>query len=164
MDARKSTIGRNTLLALLAVGIVFAAAALGSVATATAIKDWYAGVAKPWFTPPNWVFGPAWTTLYILMAYAFWRVLALPAGEPGRRAAIFAFLVQISLNALWPIAFFAGHSPGAGLVVVLILWLAIAVTIARFRPLDRVAALCLAPYLAWTTFATALNAGVYMLN
>jgi translocator protein len=164
MEARTSTIGRSASLAILAVGVVFAAAALGSAATAPAIKGWYAEIAKPWFTPPNWVFGPAWTTLYALMAYAFWRVLALPANLPGRRDAILAFLAQLALNALWSFAFFAWRSPGAGLAVVLVLWLAIAVTIARFRALDRVAALCLAPYLAWTTFAAALNAGVYALN
>ncbi|MFO1114648.1 MAG: TspO/MBR family protein [Beijerinckiaceae bacterium] len=161
-DENSST--RNALLAVVAVVVVFAAAALGSAASAPAIATWYGGLAKPFFTPPNWVFGPAWTTLYVLMAFAFWRVLRLPASTPGRYAGIVAFVAQLALNALWSVAFFAMRSPSSGLVVVLALWLAIAINIARFQTLDRIAAWCLAPYLAWVTFAAALNFGVWLMN
>ena len=157
MTAQDKTKARYALMVLMALAPVFIAAALGSAVTAPAIKTWYAGLAKPFFTPPNWLFGPAWTTLYILMAYAFWRILVLPTETAGRRRAILAFIVQIALNALWSFAFFGWKSPMAGLVVVLALWLALAVTIARFRPLDRIASWCLAPYLAWRKFPSALT-------
>ena len=83
------------------------------------------------------------------MAFAFWRILRLPAGTSGRSTAIIVFLVQIALNALWSFAFFGAHSPLAGLVVITLMWLAIVATIAAFTRLDRVAAWCLAPYIAW---------------
>lgn len=151
-------------MAALSAGIVFAAATVGSTATMPSIPTWYAGLAKPFFTPPNWVFGPAWTFLFALMAYAFWRVLMLPPETPGRREAIVAFLVQLALNALWSVVFFGLHSPGGGMFVVMAMWLAIAVNIGRFQPLDTVAAWCLAPYLAWVTFAAALNFGIWLKN
>lgn len=129
-----------------------------------AIPTWYAGLAKPFFTPPNWLFGPAWTLLYVLMASAFWRILTLDRPAIDKRAAIAAFVAQIFLNGLWSFAFFGWRSPGAGLVVIAALWLAIAATIAAFARLDRLAAWLLAPYIAWTSYAAALNAGVFLLN
>ncbi len=154
----------RALLGLVAAAPVVAAAVLGSLATAPAIGKWYPTLVKPFFTPPNQVFGPAWTLLYALMAFAFWRILIAPGDGPDKRAAIIAFIGQIILNALWSVVFFAWRAPGAALILMLALWLAIAVTITKFRPLDGVAAVCLAPYLAWTTFAAALNIGIVMLN
>ena len=155
---------RNRLRdALIAAIAVFAAGAIGSLATMPNIPAWYAGLTKPAFTPPDWVFGPAWTTLYILMAIAFWRVLQAPPA-PLRRVAIVVFVEQLVLNALWSVAFFGFRSPLAGLVVIAMLWGSIALTIALFSRIDRTAALLLAPYLAWVTFAGALNAGVLVLN
>ncbi|MGO4706997.1 TspO/MBR family protein [Microvirga sp. 2MCAF38] len=150
-------------LALTILPVVLVAV-LGNLATIPNIPTWYAGLAKPSFTPPNWVFGPAWAILYALMAYALWRILSLPREEPGRAGAIAAFFVQLAINALWSWAFFAGHSPLAGLVVILALIVAIVITIYRFKPLDSVAALLLVPYLAWVVFATALNLAVWELN
>ncbi|QFU17830.1 TspO/MBR family protein [Microvirga thermotolerans] len=149
---------------LIAVLPVAAASVLGSVATMPNIPTWYATLAKPGFTPPNWVFGPVWTLLYAMMAYALWRILALPKDRPGRRGAVAAFFVQLALNALWSWAFFGAHSPLAGLVVILALLVAIVATIRAFLPLDRAAALLLVPYLAWVAYATALNAAVWRLN
>ena len=160
----KTAYRRPLLSAAAAIAPVLAAALAGSAVTMPAIPTWYAGLAKPWFTPPNWLFGPAWTLLYALMAYAFWRILTLDRPADDKRAAILAFLVQIALNALWSFAFFGARAPGAGLVVIAALWVAITATIVAFARLDRVAAWLLAPYLAWTTFASALNIGVYVLN
>jgi benzodiazapine receptor len=155
---------RPALALLLAAGPVVAAAALGNIATIPNIPTWYAGLAKPSFNPPNWIFGPVWTTLYVMMAYAFFRVLRAPASADARRAAIIAFLVQIALNAGWSWAFFAAHSPLGGLLVIAPLLVAIAATILTFRRIDAPAAWLLAPYLAWVSFASILNAAVWRLN
>ena len=155
---------RPILAAVLAVIPVLLAGAGGSVFTRPAIPIWYAGLNKPWFTPPNWLFGPAWTLLYILMAYAFWRVLTLERPLADKRAAIAAYLVQLFFNGLWSIVFFGMQSPGAGLFVVAAMWLSIAANIYAFARLDRTAAWLLAPYLVWTSYAAALNIGVYLMN
>ena len=148
----------------LAVTMVAAASILGQIATGPALKAWYPSLVKPAFTPPNWLFPVAWTTLYALMAYAFWRILRLPAATAGRSAAIALFSAQLALNALWSWAFFGARSPFAGLVVILALDLAVAITILRFWRLDRPAAAVLLPYLGWIVFATALNGAIVLLN
>ncbi len=143
---------------------VLLAAWLGSLATRPNIPTWYAGLVKPGFTPPNWVFGPVWGGLYLMMAWAAWRILSLPRERPGRTAALTAFFVQLALNAAWSFAFFAAHSPLAGLVVIVVLLAAILATIRSFWRLDRPAALLLVPYAAWVGYATALNAVIWRLN
>ncbi len=148
-----------TLLAALPVVV---AAAIGNRATLPAIPEWYAGLAKPAITPPNWVFGPVWTVLYVLMIVAFRRILVGRGGE-GRGLAIALFLGQMALNAFWSVAFFGLRSPGAGVVVILMLDLAVAATIVAFLRRDRIAGLLLVPYLAWIGWATALNVGVWWL-
>ncbi|MCE1236914.1 MAG: tryptophan-rich sensory protein [Hyphomicrobiales bacterium] len=153
---------RSLAAALLAALPVVAAAAIGSRATLPAIPDWYAGLAKPAITPPNWVFGPVWTALYALMIVAFHRVLTGGGGE-GRGRAIALFLGQMALNALWSVAFFGLRSPGAGVAVILALDVAVAATLIAFYRRDRIAGLLLAPYLAWIGWATALNLGVWWL-
>jgi tryptophan-rich sensory protein len=110
------------------------------------------------------VFGPAWTVLYALMAFALWRVLSAHPALPGRGRAIALFYVQLGLNGLWSWSFFAAHSPAAGLANILALDLAAVVTVIMVSRIDRLAAWCLAPYLAWIAFATYLNAGVLVLN
>jgi tryptophan-rich sensory protein len=143
---------------------VAAASALGSLATLPSIPTWYATLAKPPLTPPNGVFGPVWTLLYVLMAIAAWRILSRPADVPGRNSALIWFFIQLALNAAWSWVFFALHSPALGLVVIVGLVLAIGVTIRCFLRVDRFAAWLLAPYLAWVLFATYLNLGVWRLN
>lgn len=159
-----SGFGRAIGLAAAAVAPVIAAAVVGQTATLPALVPWYAELVKPWFTPPNGVFAPVWTLIYLVIATAFWRVLRTPSDAPGRRAAIVWFLVQMALNALWSVAFFGLRSPIAGVLVVGLLDVAIAVTIRRFAPLDRLAAALMVPYLAWCGFATALTTGVWWLN
>jgi translocator protein len=148
----------------LAVLPVAAASLTGALITAPNIPTWYAGLAKPAFAPPNWLFAPVWTALYAMMALAFWRVLGLPPGTPGRAAAIAAFWAQLALNAAWTPVFFGLHSPRGGLAVIGVLLVTILVTIRRFWPLDRIAAALLVPYAAWVAFATALTAEVARLN
>lgn len=152
------------LVALLAAVVpVVAAAAIGNAATLPNIPTWYAGLVKPAINPPNWVFGPVWTTLYLMMILAFWRVLRAEKAD-GRRAASLWFLAQMALNALWSVAFFAGHSPLGGLAVIFPLLGAIVVTMRLFGRIDRLAGLLFAPYVAWVSFASLLNFLVWKLN
>jgi tryptophan-rich sensory protein len=139
------------------------AAVAGSLATAPNIPVWYAGLVKPSFNPPNWIFGPVWSVLYIAMAYAFYRVV-VSAESPVRRAAFIAFLVQVVLNGGWSFAFFGAHSPGLGLLVVAALWCAVLATLLLFWRIDRMAGWLFVPYLAWVSFAALLNAAVFRLN
>lgn len=140
------------------------AAVIGNLATIPNLTPWYAGLAKPGFNPPNGVFGPVWTLLYLMMATAFWRVLRLPVATPGRRAGIGWFLVQMALNAAWSVAFFGFHSPLAGVIVIGWLIVALAATIRAFAGLDRLAAALMVPCLAWVSFAAVLNTAVWWLN
>lgn len=157
---------RNGPLTRLALAIVPVAAVsvAGSWATLPNIPGWYAGLAKPPLTPPNAVFGPIWTILYALMAFASWRVLSAHPAMPGRGRAVALFFVQLALNGLWSWSFFAAHSPGAGLVNILALDVAVLATIVLFSRVDRLAAWCLVPYAAWTAYATYLNAAIWYLN
>jgi tryptophan-rich sensory protein len=148
---------------ILCLAICFGAAAIGSWLTFPEISTWYAGLNKPAFNPPNSVFGPVWTVLYALMAVAMWRVWTHGGGAERRYAATL-FAVQLLLNVGWSAAFFAAHSPVAGLAVIVLLLVAIAFTIDAFHRIDRLAAWLLIPYAAWVTFATALNAAIVMLN
>ncbi|CAM5762806.1 TspO/MBR family protein [Bosea minatitlanensis] len=161
-----STERRPPLWAALLIAIVpvVAASLLGSAATVPQIAGWYAGLAKPPFNPPNWIFAPVWTALFALMALAVFRILRVPVGQPGRRRALLAYHLQLLLNVAWSFAFFGANSPLAGLAVILPLLAAILATIAAFRPLDRLASNLLWPYLAWVGFATLLNASIWWLN
>lgn len=152
------------MMAILAFVVVFSAALIGNLATFPNIPTWYAGLTKPAFTPPNWLFGPVWTFLYIVMAYAFWRTLILPPQTPGRRIAIVLFVIQMAFNAAWSVAFFEMRSPGLGLIVIGCMVVAIVMTMLSFAPLDRLAAIALLPYLLWVCYATALNAAIFLLN
>ncbi|MCP8938714.1 tryptophan-rich sensory protein [Alsobacter sp. SYSU M60028] len=152
------------LHAVIAVGVVFAAGAIGSAATLPSIPLWYERLAKPAFTPPNWVFGPVWTLLYAMMALAFWRILRLPPDRTRRRQAIMTFATQIVLNALWSVVFFGLRNPPLALAVILALEAAILATLYAFAKLDRVAGWLLAPYPLWVAYATALNAAIVWLN
>ena len=148
----------------LAIGAVAVAAALGQFATLRNLAPWYAGLIKPAFNPPNWLFAPAWTTLYVLMAFAVWRILCVPREASGRRPALILFFVQLGVNAAWPWMFFDAHSPLLGMINIVPQILLILGTIAAFRRLDKTAALCLVPLAAWVSFATVLNFEVWRLN
>ena len=145
------------------LAVVAAVGAVGSWVTLPQIPGWYAGLAKPWFTPPNAVFGPAWTTLYLMMAVAVWLVGRMPPSS-ARTAAIALFVVQLACNAIWSPAFFGLQAPRLGLAVIAVLLASLAATIAVFWRISRPAALLLVPYLAWVCYATALNGAIVALN
>lgn len=148
---------------ILAAVPVIGAAAIGNLATLSNIKTWYLGLVKPALNPPSWIFGPVWGLLYIMMIIAFWRILSTPKSNI-KYIAIGLFLEQMALNAFWSVAFFGMHSPIIGLGVISALWLSIALTIAIFSKLDKIASYLLIPYLMWVSFATYLNAGIWWLN
>ena len=156
--------GSNLLKLLACLAVVFVAGGIGSLATAKAIPTWYKGLAKPSFNPPEWLFGPAWTVLYLLIAVAAWLVWKQGLGAAGVKLALAAFLVQLVLNALWSIFFFGLRSPLAGLVDIIVLWFAILATIFLFFRVSVPAGLMLLPYIAWVTFAAILNAAILRLN
>jgi tryptophan-rich sensory protein len=136
---------------------------LGARWTTSEIAGWYRTLVRPPIAPPNWVFGPVWTVLYALMAVAAWRV-SQTAPSPARNWALALFGVQLGLNLLWSLIFFRKHLIGVALAEVALLWVAIGVTTQLFGRIQPAAAWLLAPYWAWVTFATALNAAFWRLN
>lgn len=150
---------------VLAVFIVvcFGAAGLGSWFTTPSLDSWYAELRKPAWNPPSWIFAPVWSALYLLMAIAAWLVWRRAGFTSGGRA-LALFAVQLVLNVAWSALFFGMHNPGAAFIDIVLLWLAIAATIAAFRQFTPAAAWMLVPYLAWVTFAGALNFTIWRLN
>jgi tryptophan-rich sensory protein len=149
---------------LFSVGICFLAAALGSAFTIGAIDTWYVTLNKPFFSPPNWVFGPVWTLLYLMMGISLYLVWITKIDKKTKRQAITFFFIQLGLNALWSILFFGLKSPSAAFVGIVLLWLAIFLTIKNFLKISRVAGWLLIPYLVWVSFATILNLSILLLN
>ncbi len=143
---------------------VVAASVVGQIATFPNLEPWYAGLAKPSFNPPNWIFGPVWTLLYALMALGALRILRLPEGTAGKRPAMMLFFLQLALNAGWSWMFFYTHSPVLGLLDIVPQWLAVVAAAIAFWRLDYPAGLCLAPLVCWVSFAVGLNAGIWRLN
>ncbi len=141
-----------------------AAGILGSLATAPQIGTWYQALVKPAFTPPSWVFGPAWTTLYFLMGISLFLVLEESAKGKDVRVPLVIFAVQLILNSLWSFLFFGLESPFLGLIGIAALWIAIVATIGTFYRVRPAAAYLLVPYLAWVTFASLLNYSILILN
>jgi translocator protein len=155
---------RSPLAFLFSVLVCAVALRLGSLFTTPYIGPWYSGLAKPFFTPPNWAFPVVWPALFLLMAIALWRMLTRPPVPMTRNRALLPFAVQLVLNVLWSYAFFANQSPVAGMVVITVLLAAIVWTIVAFRRYDNLAAWLLVPYLLWVAYACALNAGIWQLN
>ncbi len=155
---------RDLRSAAVVVLAVVGASVLGQVATFPNLSPWYASLTKPAFNPPNWVFGPVWTALYVLMAFAAWRIFRLAPSVRGRRAALLLFFLQLALNAAWSWMFFVGHSPLLGMVnIIPQLAVILATTVAFFR-LDRIAGACLVPLACWVGFASVLNFAIWTLN
>lgn len=154
----------EALKVLVSIAVPLGCGLLGSLATRPAIPGWYSGLAKPAFAPPNWLFGPAWTLLYILMGTAAYLVWRRGLAAPGVKPALVVFLVQLALNLAWSWLFFGLRSPLAGLVEIVLLWCAIVVNIALFFRVSTAAGIMLLPYIGWVSFATALNAAIWSLN
>lgn len=143
--------------------VCIGAGALGAIATTPEIEGWYRTIEKPSWNPPDWIFGPVWTTLYVLMAIAAWLVWR-PAGFRPAATPLTLFAVQLALNTAWSLIFFGLHQPGWAFAEIVVLWLAIAATTATFFRSSLIAALLMLPYLAWVSFATVLNFTIWRLN
>jgi len=147
----------NILKLIAAVLSCQAAGFLGSLATTPSIGGWYKSLVKPSFNPPNWVFGPVWTTLYLLMGIALFLVWRLGFKAEGVQAALIVFLIQLALNTLWSILFFGLHQPLPAFIEIIVLWAFILWTMIKFFGLSRPAGWLLVPYLLWVSFASVLN-------
>jgi tryptophan-rich sensory protein len=159
-----SSWSRDVGFGILAIIAVSATSVVGQLATYPNLAPWYAGLVKPPFNPPNFVFGPVWTTLYLLMAFAVWRIMRLPEASAERRWALVLFFAQLALNAAWSWMFFAAHNPLLGLINVVPQILIILATIVAFYRVDKLAAWCIMPLAAWVCFATVLNIAIWKLN
>lgn len=152
--------------AKLAIAIVLCllAGLVGSIFTAPAIGSWYAGIEKPLFNPPNWLFAPVWTILFLLMGISLYVVWSKGLQKKGVKLALGAFCVQLVLNALWSFLFFGLQNPFLAFIEILLLWLAILATIILFYKISKKAALLLVPYILWVSFAVLLNYSIWLLN
>ena len=151
------------------IGAFFTTPSIAGPSTGLGLS-WYAGIVKPAINPPAWVFGPVWTTLFVLMgisAWLIWRKLD-SGSEAGMtkqiKIALGIFLGQLVLNTIWSIIFFGLHNPGGALIEIVFLWLAILATIIAFAKISRPAAWLLVPYILWVSFASYLNYSIWMLN
>jgi tryptophan-rich sensory protein len=153
---------RVTDVALVATPLVVGGAS--SLFTMDGLRVWYRTIERPAWNPPDWVFGPVWTTLYVMMGIALVQVVRSDGDRVARQVGIGLFGLQLVLNFGWSWIFFTNHDLGGALLEILALWLAIAATIAAFARVRRSAAALLVPYLAWTTFATVLTATIWRLN
>jgi tryptophan-rich sensory protein len=152
------------LVAFLVLCLIISSA--GGAATATSVTDWYQTLNKPFFNPPNWLFGPAWSLIYALIAVSGWRVwckVGLRA-DTGGRAVFIVYGAQLTLNLLWSFLFFGAQSPLAGLIDIVPLFILIIANIVMFWPIDRLAGWLMVPYAAWVGFATLLNSAIWWLN
>lgn len=145
------------------IALCLAAAGVGSSVTISQIPTWYAGLNKPSFNPPNWIFGPVWTTLYLMMATSAWLVWA-KSGWLEAPGALGLFCFQLLLNTAWSVLFFGLENPLAAAIEIVVLWLAIGATILAFWRHQRFAAILLLPYLAWVSFAAVLNYSIVAIN
>ncbi|RXK83668.1 TspO/MBR family protein [Filimonas effusa] len=148
---------------IISLAIPLAAGAIAGTVTANNVNTWYPQLNKPSFNPPNWLFGPVWTILYIMMGIALYLVWTKPASHIKSRA-MALFFVQLALNFIWSFLFFQWHLIGMALVDISILWIAIISCLLVFSRISKPAAWLFVPYLLWVSFAASLNAAIYMLN
>lgn len=147
---------------LICIGVSLLAGFWGSTATVPSIAGWYSTLNKPFWTPPNWVFMPMWTLLYILMGASV--ALVWNAGKRKALLPVLFFLVHLAVNAYWSIAFFGNHDPRTALAVIVVMCFMIVVMMVWFWRYSRTATYLLTPYLLWVGYASSLNLGILVLN
>jgi len=149
---------------IVSIVVSFAAGGIGTLFTFKTIPTWYQGLEKPPYTPPDWVFGPVWTTLYILMGISVFLVWKNGLAIHGAMLAFALFWIQLVINASWSIIFFGMKSKGGGLITIIVLWFFILATIITSFQVSNWAGALLIPYLVWVSIALYLNLGIWMLN
>lgn len=152
----------KALMFIVSIAAPFVAGAIGNIATIPNIPSWYAALDKPWFNPPNEVFGPVWSVLYLLMGISLYLVWT--NRKRGTQAGYIAFGVQLALNTLWSIVFFGLHQPWWAFLVIILLAFAIIFTMREFWKTSKLASWLMAPYIAWVSFAACLNLAIAVLN
>ena len=152
-----------TLKFLISILLPLSLGAIAGMFTSQSVPEWYAALNRPSFNPPNWIFGPVWTTLYILMGISFFLIWKQEASKVRNRA-ILIFLLQLLLNFAWSFIFFYFNMIGLALVEIILLWISIVMMLVVFYKIKPIASYINIPYLLWVTFATVLNAGYYFLN
>ena len=150
---------------LIVVATCLAIGYFSGIVTRAAIIDWYPRLVKPSFNPPNWIFAPVWTLLYIMMGVAAGLIWdRIQWNQPIVKKALMLFAIQLALNALWSYLFFGLHNPALAGIEIVLLWLMIYETYLQFVKINKIAGYLLLPYLAWVSFATVLNASIWWLN
>lgn len=137
---------------------------LGTIFTINSIPAWYSQLDKPFFAPPNWIFGPVWTILYLLMGISIYLIIRDGWKKKKIKNAAMFFAIQLALNFIWTPIFFGLRSPLLGLIIIATMWVFIVITILKFYRISKPAAYLLIPYLLWVSFATLLNASILFLN
>lgn len=155
---------RSLAVLVVAVLLPLVVGVLGSFSTMDSVRAWYPTLVRPSFAPPTWVFGPVWTTLYVMMGVASWLVWREGFARPEVRSALAIYGVQLVFNLVWSWLFFGLQRPFVALLDIIVLLVLIGMTVLRFATVSRGAALLLLPYLAWVAFATVLNGGFWWLN
>lgn len=155
---------KNFIKLASSIVICFLAAGIGSVFTSSAIPSWYATLTKPSFSPPNYLFGPVWTILYILMGISLYIIWNKGIKNKKVKAALYIFGIQLLLNTIWSPVFFGAHALLLAFIIIVALWFYIVKTIKAFAKIDKLASYLLYPYLAWVSFASILNFSVWFLN
>ena len=153
---------QNIIKLIVSIIICQLAGIIGSFPTADSVGTWYLTLQKPFFTPPGWVFAPAWITLYFLMGLALYFVWI--KGYKKVKEAISAFGIQLAMNITWSFAFFGLKSPLLGMITIIVLWFSITTTMVKFRRISKNAFYLLVPYILWVSFAAILNLSILILN
>lgn len=149
---------------VIAIAIPLAIGSLAGFFTASSVNGWYTTLVKPSFNPPNWLFAPVWTSLYIMMGIAFFLIWKSNANDVVKRTAVTLYIIQLALNFCWSFIFFYAEQPGWALVDIILMWIFIFLTIRWFGKISSVSAWLLVPYICWVSFATVLNYAIWTLN
>ncbi|MEO5593109.1 MAG: TspO/MBR family protein [Chitinophagaceae bacterium] len=154
----------NTAKLIISIVLTTGIGLLGGIFTAPEIQTWFLHLNKPLWNPPNWLFAPVWTSLYLLMGIAFYLIWKAKAGIDTKRWAIIIFIAQFALNFMWSYIFFKEHQMGWAFVEIVVLWIAIFCTIIAFSRINTTAAWLLVPYISWVSFAAILNYTIWQMN
>ncbi len=155
---------KNIYKLIISIAIPILVGAVAGYFTSSSVAGWFSTLHKPSFNPPNWLFGPVWTALYILMGIAFYLVWKSESGNASKKQAIILYIIQLTLNFCWSFIFFYEEAPGTAFAEILLLWIFILLTIIYFLKISKTAGWLMVPYLCWVTFAAILNYSIWQLN